>query len=91
MYIIKLDVLKNKDSAQVQTGGQTAYNKILNAEHHTNTTITCQPGYIVAHCPQYTQGEEQNYRTTPSPAVLMEQIAAIATGRCINYAACLKT
>jgi hypothetical protein len=91
LLIVKLDVLKNKDSQMVQSGGQKAYNKILAAEHHVDAKTTCHTGYVVAHCREYAGGDEQSYRSTPSPAVLMEQVAAIATGRCINYAACLKS
>src|SRR5258707_7346042 len=86
LFIVKLDVLKNKDSARVEAGGQKAYKVILAAEKRWTGKTTCRPGYVVAHCREYKGGEEQEYRNTPSPAVLMEQVAALSTGRCTNFA-----
>ncbi|THD79798.1 MAG: hypothetical protein E7812_08725 [Phenylobacterium sp.] len=46
----------------------------------------CQPGYVVEYCKEFTGGT--TYPSTPPPSVLMEQVAALVTGRCINVAAC---
>lgn len=89
LFIVKLDVLRNEDEKRVEAGGQRAFAVIQAAEKRWNEKITCRPGYVVAHCREYTGGEEQSYVTTPSPAILMEEVAAIATGRCTAKAACI--
>ena len=88
LFIVMLDVLRNKNEQRVEAGGQRAFALIQAAEKRWSQKTTCRPGYVVAHCKEYTGGEEQSYVTTPSPAILMEQVAAIAIGRCTASAAC---
>jgi hypothetical protein len=91
LLIVMLDVLRNKDSLRIQgKDGKARYEEIQAAEKRWNSKITCVPTYVVAHCRKYKGGEEQSYHYTPSPAVLMEQVAAISTGRCTNFEACLR-
>lgn len=58
------------------------------AERRWLRRISCQAGYVVEYCKNYTGGA--TYPDTSSPSVLMEQVAAMKTGRCINLAACGK-
>jgi hypothetical protein len=58
------------------------------AERRWTEKTNCQPGYVVEGCKQYKGGA--TYPSTPSPSILMEQVAALASGRCVNLAACGK-
>jgi hypothetical protein len=49
----------------------------------------CRPGYVVEHCRQF-QGAPPPSPASPPASVLMEQVAALATGRCTNLPACGK-
>jgi hypothetical protein len=86
LLLLKLDLLSQKFQQKTGAGGNQASAKLVEAEQRWNAKTSCSSGYVVQHCKQYT-GESTS---TPSPAVLMEQVARIATGRCINLAACGK-
>lgn len=55
------------------------------AEQRWASKVDCTAGYVVEYCKQYKGGRTY---PTPPPSVLMEQTAALVTGRCINLAAC---
>jgi hypothetical protein len=85
LLILKLDLLAQK--LQQKTGGEKqTLVKFAEAERRWNARTSCSTGYVVQHCKQYTGGSS----STPPPAILMEQVARIATGRCVNLAACGK-
>jgi hypothetical protein len=89
MLLLKLDLLSQKGLQKINAGGQKTYAKILAAEQRWNEKATCSPGYVVEHCKEH-KGGGTSYGSGPAPAVLMEQVAALATGRCTNLAACAK-
>lgn len=88
LLVLKLDLLAQKAQSQILAGGQTVYNKLLVAENAWTEKTSCSTGYVVERCRQYHGGSI--YGSNPSPAILMEQLAAIALGRCTNVAACGK-
>jgi hypothetical protein len=81
LLLLKLDLLSQKLQQKAGIEG-----KLAEAEKRWTAKTSCKPGYVVQHCKQYTGG---SYSSQP-PAALMEQVAKIATGRCINLAACEK-
>jgi hypothetical protein len=87
LLIIKMDLLAQKAQAKITTGGKQAFAAFLTAQQRWTTKTTCSAGYVVEDCQNYAGGT-QPYGAAPSPAILMEQVAAIATGRCTNLAAC---
>jgi hypothetical protein len=82
LFILKLDLFSQKLQQKIGTESS----KLTEAEQRWNAKTSCKTRYVVQHCKQY-KGESS---ALPSPAVLMEQVATIATGRCINLAACGK-
>jgi hypothetical protein len=56
------------------------------AEQRLASKISCKPGYVVEYCRGYKSTKQ--YPTTPPPSVLMEQVATLVTGHCVNLAAC---
>jgi hypothetical protein len=87
--ILKLDLLSNKAQQTLAGGGRRQAAKLTEAEQAWTSATSCRPGYVVLHCKQYT-GAPAYPTAQSSPAVLMEQVAALATGRCINREACAK-
>jgi hypothetical protein len=86
MFILKLDLLDQKATQQIESGGaQQALAKLTRIGQSWTTKTTCSKGYVVRHCKQYT---EQQAPKGTSPAILMEQIATVAGVRCVNQAAC---
>lgn len=88
LYILKLDLLAQKLEQKLQREGSQAQAKVTEAERQWTGKTTCRAGYVVRHCKQYRGAPE--YASTPPPSVLMEQVAALATGRCINRPACAR-
>jgi hypothetical protein len=84
LFQVKYYALEQKAEAKLKTQGKQALAAFAQAETHWATKTTCQPGYIAEHCNNY--NKKLNPET--SPAVLMEQIAATITGKCINTTAC---
>lgn len=84
LLLMKKDVLSQKILAKLRAEGDKP-ELLLHAQAIVIAKTDCKPGYVVEHCRQY--------RNQPPPAsggVLMEQVAAIATGRCTNLPACGK-
>lgn len=85
LMLMRKDVLANKILARLKKPG-TKPNVLLGAEAALAAKTDCRPGYVVEHCKQFHNAPPH----VPSGAVLMEQVAAIATGRCTNLPACGK-
>jgi hypothetical protein len=86
MVAMRIDVINNGVIKQLKTlQGRVEYNE---AEQRWTAKTSCQAGYVVEHCKQYKGGA--TYPSTPPPSVLMEQVAALTSGRCVNLEACGK-
>jgi hypothetical protein len=88
LFTLQLDLLSQKIQQKVASGGKQALAELTEAEQRWTAKTSCRPGYVVQHCKQY-RGEPE-YSSSPPPSILMEQVAALATGRCINRPACAK-
>jgi hypothetical protein len=82
--VLSSKVLEKLKASGAGLGAVAAFEKQLKAR------TDCRPGYVVQQCRQSTTPEVPNTPSTPSGAVLTEQIAALLTGRCINRPACAK-
>lgn len=89
LFLLKIDLLEQKILTKAQQGGKQAVAKFTAAAQRWTTKTTCQSGYVVQHCKEYT-GAPKPTPSQPSASVMIEQIAAIATGRCINLPACAR-
>jgi hypothetical protein len=89
LLVMKLDLLSQKTLEKVKAQGTSGSSDLAQAEARWTAKTDCSPGYVVEHCKQF-HGEAAHTAANPSAAVLMEQVAAIATGRCTNLAACGK-
>jgi hypothetical protein len=87
LFLLQLDLLSNKMQEKIDGGGQPARAKLAELERKWRARTDCHAGYVVEYCKQHTKGPVST-SNSPSAAVLMEQVATIATGRCINLAAC---
>ncbi|HEV2974538.1 MAG TPA: hypothetical protein VGX69_06025 [Solirubrobacteraceae bacterium] len=83
LLLLKKDVLSEKILSKLKAPGEAGVLK--KAEAALAAKIDCRSGYVVEHCGQF-----HSEPPVPSGAVLMEQVAAIATGRCTNLPACGK-
>lgn len=88
LLVLKLDLLSQKVQEKVTAGGKPAFAKLIEDEQSWATKTDCHAGYVVRHCKQYTEGGPI-YASLP-PSILMEQVAALVTGRCTNRPACAK-
>jgi hypothetical protein len=85
--VLKLDLLYSKAQEKLDKGGKQAAAKFAAAEQRWTSGTSCQPGYVVLHCKQYE--ELTSASASPPPvAALMQQVAALETGRCIDKAVC---
>jgi hypothetical protein len=82
----KLEVLGEAIIKKIHTPQGRA--KLSEAERLWTEKTDCKPGYVVEYCKQYKGGA--SYPSSPPPSVLMEQVTALVTGRCVNLAACAK-
>jgi foldase protein PrsA len=83
--LLKLDLISQKALEKLQAGGKQAAARITETEQRWTAQTSCQPGYVVKHCKQYTPPASP---AKPSPAVVLEQIAVITGRPCINRAGC---
>jgi hypothetical protein len=88
LFILRLDVLQQKTTRRLGAEGQRVLAAFTEAGKRWTAKTTCSTGYVVEHCKQFRGGPI--YADTLSPAILMEQVAALVTGRCVNQAACGK-
>ncbi|HEY2142006.1 MAG TPA: hypothetical protein VGG98_08100 [Solirubrobacteraceae bacterium] len=86
MFVVKLDLLQQKTQKKITTGGKQMLAKFTEAGQRWTAKTSCRAGYVVQHCKQYTGTPASS--TTPSAAVLLEQVAAITGRPCINHPAC---
>lgn len=86
LFRVKLNLLAQKVQQKASAEGKQAPAKLTEAEQRWNAKTSCSAGYVVQHCKQYTGASA----SAPAPAVLIEQVAKITTGRCINLPACGK-
>lgn len=87
LSIVRLDVLAQKIEKKLTSGGKRALAKFTQAGKRWTAKASCKPGYVVEHCKQYVPHPTP---LTQSASVLMEQVAATATGVCVNVEACGK-
>lgn len=87
VLLFRKDLLASKLLAKLKSrGGLKALSRL---EARWTSKIDCQPGYVVGRCKQF-RGEPPPSPSSPPAAVLMEQVGALATGRCADSAACAK-
>jgi hypothetical protein len=91
LFEVKLDLIRQKVSlisgrSTLHSFTKQGLHKILAVGQRLSQKTICTAGYIVEHCKEYTLGT----RVMPNPpaSVLMEQVAALVTGVCINTEAC---
>jgi hypothetical protein len=86
MVAMRQDVISNGIIKRLKTlQGKASFNE---AEQRWTQKTSCKTGYVVEHCKQYKGGA--TYASTPPASVLMEQVAALISGRCVNVEACGK-
>jgi len=88
LFVVKLDVLRQKETSKLTAGGKHVEAQFLAAQRQLAAQTSCNAGYVVHGCSQFKS--EHLYPGSLSPAILMEQVAALVTGRCINQQACGK-
>jgi hypothetical protein len=87
LFLLKVNLIEQKLLKKLEQGGKQASAKLTETAQRWTAKSTCRPGYVVQHCKEYKGG--QTYPSgLPSASVMIEQVAAIATGRCINRPAC---
>ncbi|HEY4452292.1 MAG TPA: hypothetical protein VGN13_11950 [Solirubrobacteraceae bacterium] len=86
LFVVRQDLLSQKVQARLSAGGQQAYASLTEHAQRWTAKTTCRAGYVVRHCAQFT--ESRTAGAAPSPAVLMEQIAALMGVSCTNEPAC---
>jgi len=87
LLTVRLDLLGRDAESKIAAGGKQAA-EFADAEQQWAARTSCNAGYVVAHCKQFKGAEI--YPDALSPSVLLEQVAALVTGRCINRQACGK-
>ena len=87
LFLLKIDLISQKLLKKLQQGGSLAAAKLTADAQRWTAKTRCRPGYVVEHCREY-KGAPIYRAGLPSASVLIEQVAAIATGRCINRPAC---
>jgi hypothetical protein len=86
LFVIKLDVLRQKLSDKAASGGRQAIVKLVEAGRRWAAKTSCKPGYVVEHCRQFTSGSKP---APPAPAVLLEQVSSlVGAAPCVNRGAC---
>jgi hypothetical protein len=87
LFVVKLDVLRANAAHKASTGGKRVDDEIAAAERRWTAKTTCNRGFVVEHCSQY---DGTQIYPGQSPVILMEQVATLTTGLCVNEAACGK-
>lgn len=82
----KPGVLSSKLLTKLKAGGSQTAAKLAALERRWTAKTNCQPGYVVEHCRQY--ASQPATTGLPSAVVLLEQVAALVTGQCIDRPAC---
>jgi hypothetical protein len=89
LVVIRESLLSDKLQQKVRAGGPNAQARFIQTQKRWIAKTTCRAGYVVQFCSQFTE-EPPPSPASPPVTVLMEQVATLATGRCINTAACSK-
>lgn len=89
LLLAKEELLANKMLEKVHAGGAQAQARFNQTQKRWIAKTSCHPGYIVQYCSQFTT-EPAPTAASPPATVLMEQVATLAAGHCINTAACSK-
>jgi hypothetical protein len=87
LFLLKINLLGQKLLSKLTTEGNQGTARLAKAEQVWTAKTSCRPGYVVQHCKQF---KGASTTSTPPASVLIEQVAALVTGRCINLAACAK-
>lgn len=90
LLVAREKLLAYKLDQKIQAGGTRGQRQSTAAEKRWTAKTSCLPGYVVQYCSQFTGGEPSPTPSSPPATVLIEQIAALATGRCISAAACAR-
>jgi len=85
---VKLQVLGRAVVEKLAAAGKQGPRRLAEAERRLTSETTCQPGYVVEHCKQFSP--HTAIHLTQPASVLLEQVASLATGRCTNLAACAR-
>jgi hypothetical protein len=86
LFVVKLDVLREKLSHKLTAGGKPTLIKLTEDGQRWTAKTSCSQGYVAPHCKQFTGASTTG--SLPSPAVLLEQVAAITGVQCVNRLAC---
>jgi hypothetical protein len=89
LLLFKKNLVSQKLLAKLKPEGPAATARFAQAQASWTAKTDCSPGYVVEHCKQF-HGEAPRTAALPPASVLIEQVAALATGRCINRPACAK-
>jgi hypothetical protein len=89
LVVIREELLSDKLLQKAGAGGPNAQARFSQTQKRWTAKTTCRPGYVVQYCSQFTE-EPPPSSASPPVTVLMEQVATLATGSCINTAACSK-
>jgi hypothetical protein len=84
LLVVRMDVVSRKLEQKVSDEGRQARLKLAEAGEKVTARTNCRMGYVVPHCRQF----RTTKTTTSSPAVLLEQVAALAGIRCVSRALC---
>ncbi len=87
LFLLKIDLVEQKLVKKAEQGGKQTVASFNEAAQRWTAKTTCRPGYVVQHCKEYT-GAPAPSPSHPPASVMVEQVAAIATGRCTNRPAC---
>jgi hypothetical protein len=88
MFVMKLNVLQRKIQQKLSAGGSQALAQFTEAGQRWTAKTSCNAGYVVQHCKQYTGQQPAAASSLPSPAVLLERVAVITGRPCVNHLAC---
>ena len=86
MFVLKLDLLSQKIEQILKARGNAEIVALTGPAKKITAQTVCQPGYVVRHCNQF--NESAPPPSTPSPAILMEQLATLLGVHCVNLPAC---
>jgi hypothetical protein len=90
LLVAKEKLLAHKLDQKIQAGGTRGQRRSNAAEKRWTAKTSCRPGYVIQYCSQFTGGEPSPTASSPPATVLIEQVATLATGRCISAAACAR-
>jgi len=87
LFLLKVNLIAQKMLTKLVSEGKQGQARLTEAGQRWTAKTSCRAGYVVQHCKQFTGPRRSS---SPPASVLMEQVAAIVSGRCTNLAACAK-